>query len=120
MKRMFRKIGFMSLMAMVSSGAFAASAQLVSESGICNLVAEMQGVFRILRTLAFVGAAFTIAGWAWGYISKPGDAKIDNIKEKGQGLLVGTVLLFGVGIILQLLTSVAGQGALGCNITSGW
>ena len=69
---------------------------------VCMLIGSMQGVFRTLRTLAFVGAGFMIAGWAWGYITA-GDAKIDDLKKKGTGLLVGFTLLFGIGIVLQFL-----------------
>ena len=68
----------------------------------CVLIGGMQGVFRTLRTLAFVGAAFMIAGWAWGYISS-GKAELKDVKDKGIGLLVGFALLFGIGIVLQFL-----------------
>ena len=81
----------------------------------CALVTGLQGVFKTLRTLAFVGAAFCIGGWAWGYISK-GEAKMDDIKGKGIGLLVGFVMLFGVGMILQFLPRIAGCPAL----YTGW
>lgn len=73
----------------------------------CVLIASMQGVFRTLRTLAFVGAGFMIAGWAWGYITK-GEAKMDDLKAKGTGLLVGFALLFGIGMVLQFLPGISG------------
>ncbi|MDR0741288.1 MAG: hypothetical protein LBF28_00755 [Rickettsiales bacterium] len=81
----------------------------------CALVNSMQGVFRTLRTLAFIGAAFMIAGWAWGYISK-GEISggIDDLKKKGVGLLVGFTLLFSIGIVLSFLGPITG-----CVI-SGW
>ena len=80
----------------------------------------MYDVFRILRTLAFVGAAFIIAGWAWGYISK-GEVKLDDLQKKGTGMLVGFVLLFGIGIVLSFFLSSAGMSAIGCdNIILGW
>ncbi len=81
----------------------------------CVLINNMKPVFNTLRTLAFVGAAFCIAGWAWTYISA-GEAKMDDLKKKGIGLLVGFTLLFSVGIVLQFLGPitgcVAGIGAL--------
>lgn len=103
---------------MVSVSAFAAPAG-ANLSGVCKLMDQMHGVFEILRTLAFVGAAFTIAGWAWGYISK-GEVKMDDLQKKGTGMLVGFVLLFGIGIVLQFLVSSAGADALGCPVLENW
>jgi hypothetical protein len=73
----------------------------------CVIIGSMQGVFKTLRTLAFVGAGFMIAGWAWGYITA-GEAKMDDLKKKGTGLLVGFTLLFGIGIVLQFLPGISG------------
>ena len=103
---------------MVSVPAFAAPA---ANNGMCELIKNLKGVFGLLRTLAFVGAAFYIAGWAWGYISK-GEAKLDDIKNKGIGLLVGFALLFLIGVILSFLLSATGQHAIGCQdvITGAW
>jgi hypothetical protein len=78
----------------------------------CILIASMQGVFKTLRTLAFVGAGFMIAGWGWGYITA-GEAKMDDLKKKGTGLLVGFTLLFSIGIVLQFLPGIAGCAAMG-------
>ena len=97
-----KKSLFFSLVA-VFAGMGAANA---ATGDVCTLIASMQGVFRILRTLAFVGAGFMIAGWAWGYISsgKIGDkGAMDELKGKGTALLVGFTLLFGIGIVLQFL-----------------
>ena len=94
---------------MVSVPSFAA----VNESAICGLMKELKGVFGLLRTLAFIGAAFYIAGWAWEFISK-GEAKPDDIKNKGTGLLVGFVLLFSIGVLLSVLASTSGGELLGC------
>jgi len=80
---------------------------------VCPLIDSMQGVFKILRTLAFVGAAFAIAGWAWGFISA-GEAKMDDLKKRGIGLLVGFTLLFSIGMVLQFLGPITG-----CALT-GW
>ena len=93
-----KKSLFFSLVA-VFAGMGAANA---ATGDVCTLIASMQGVFKTLRTLAFVGAGFMIAGWAWGYITA-GEAKMDDLKKKGTGLLVGFTLLFGIGIVLQFL-----------------
>jgi hypothetical protein len=91
------------------SGA-AAATQL--DSNPCILIDSMRGVFTTLRTLAFVGAAFCIAGWAWGFISN-GEAKMDDLKKRGVGLLVGFTLLFGIGIVLQFLPGLAKCSTVG-------
>ena len=87
---------------------------MAADNGLCNLVKELGGLLGMLRTLAFIGAGFTIAGWAWSYISK-GEVKLDDIQKKGIGLLVGFVLLFGVGMVLSFLMSAAAPGgSLNC------
>lgn len=83
--------------------------------GVCLLIGEMQGVFKILRILAFVGAGFMLAGWAWGWIAA-GDVKKDDLKDKGVALMVGFTVLFGIGIILQFLGPITGCA----NLVSGW
>jgi len=100
MKKVANKINMAIIGMMVASPAFAA----INESAMCDLVRELGGVFRMLRTFCFIGAAFMIAGWAWGFISA-GEAKPDDIKKKGIGLLVGFLLLFGIALILQFLVS---------------
>lgn len=116
MKNILKKIGFASVV--VLSGAVAAvaapAAAGVSSNGLCVLISQMYGVFKILRTLAFVGAAFIIAGWAWGYISK-GEVKLDDLQKKGTGMLVGFILLFGIGIVLSFFLSSTGLDAIGCK-----
>ena len=109
MKKIMNKINFAIVGMMVASPAFA----VVNESAMCLFMNDLRGVFNMLRTFAFIGAAFLIAGWAWGYISK-GEAKMDDLKNKGSGLLVGFILLFSVGLILQFLVSATGAKALGC------
>ena len=74
--------------------------------GICELIIQMQDVFKILRTLAFVGAAFILAKYAWEAISTGkigGKDMMEGIKNTGVSMLVGFVLLFSIGIILQAL-----------------
>lgn len=118
MKKLAKKLNMVLIGIMASVPAMAAPG--VSNNGLCALIQQMHGVFTILRTLAFVGAAFTIAGWAWGYISK-GDVKKDDLKDKGTGMLVGFVLLFGIGIVLQFFLSSTGMNAIGCQqIIMNW
>ena len=117
MKTTIKNSGFAAVLTMVATNAFAAG---INVGGICGLVVEMQKVFKLLKILAFVGAAFTIAGWAWGYISK-GDFKMDGLKDKGTSMLVGFFLLFGIGLILSFITSTAGGEMMGCpSLASGW
>ena len=123
MKGLLKKIGFAGavIMAGASMPALAAAAAGVNADGICVLIRKMYDVFRILRTLAFVGAAFIIAGWAWGYISKPGDMKLEDLKTKGTGMLVGFVLLFGIGVVLSFFLSSTGLGVIGCpELITNW
>lgn len=104
MKKLIQKASFASLMlfAMTMGNAQAANNYNASLSGnICKLVSEMGSLFGTLRTLAFIGAAFIIAGWAWGYISS-GKVELKDVKEKGVGMLVGFVLLFCIGALITV------------------
>ena len=109
MKKITNKINMAIIGMMVATPAMA-----VNESAICDLLVELKGVFNMLRTFCFIGAAFIIAGWAWGYISggKVGDpgkgGAMEELKGKGTGLLIGFILLFAVGLILQFLVSASG------------
>lgn len=118
MKKIMNKINFAIIAVMASVPAFAAPA---GNSGMCDLIKSLKGVFGLLRTLAFVGAAFYIAGWAWKYISS-GEAKPDDLKKQGIGLLVGFSMLFMIGVILSFLLSATGQHTIGCQdiITGAW
>ena len=113
MKKIINKINFAIIAAMVSGPALAAN-----DAGVCALIVQMQSVFRILRTLAFVGAAFVVAGWAWGYISS-GKVELKDVQGKGIGMLVGFILLAGIGVVLTAVTSTAGLEVMGC-VKSGW
>lgn len=106
------KVNFAVVAAMTSVPAFAET------KGLCDLLDKLHEVFLLLRTLAFVGAAFYIAGWAWGYISK-GEAKMDDVKNKGTGLLVGFLLLFSIGLILTFIASY-GNEVLECEVLRKW
>ena len=122
MKGLLKKIGFAGAVSMAGASmpALAAAAAGVSNNGLCILISQMYGVFKILRTLAFVGAAFTIAGWAWGYISK-GEVGMEDLRKKGTGMLVGFILLFGIGIVLSFFLSSTGLGVIGCpELITNW
>ena len=82
----------------------------------CALIESMKGVFATLKILAAAGAVFCIAGWAWTYITDPGKATKDDMKDKGVGLLVGFTILFGITLVLQFLPQVSGCP----NLYSGW
>ena len=125
MKKQLKTIGFAALAAFfVTTGAFAAAGQSkIGEGNLCELITKFQEIFKMIRTLAFLGAGFLIAKWAWGYITA---GKIDDpmkeVKEKGISMIVGFVLLFGIGVVLQIVTSAAGLESIGCHaqLTGGW
>lgn len=122
MKNILKKLGFavITVFAGASVALAAPAAGGVSNDGLCALIGQMYGVFKILRTLAFVGAAFIIAGWAWGYI-KDGKFDMDDLRKKGTGMLVGFVLLFGIGVVLSFFLSSTGLNAIGCdNVILNW
>lgn len=121
MKKILKRLGFAGIVIMAGAAvpALAAVAGGVNNSGLCALIGQMYGVFSILRTLAFVGAAFIIAGWAWGYISS-GKVEMDDLRKKGTGMLVGFVLLFSIGIVLQFFLSSTGQSIIGCPEIISW
>lgn len=110
MKKLLKKANFALIGIFVTMSAHAAP----GGNGLCELIRSMKAVFETLRTLAFVGAAFVIAGWAWGYISK-GEVKKDDLKDKGTGMLVGFVMLFGIGMVLSFFLSESGMGTIGCS-----
>ncbi|MCL1902047.1 MAG: hypothetical protein FWG18_00275 [Alphaproteobacteria bacterium] len=105
-KSILKTLGFAGVAAIIGAGA----AHAASAGGDpCVLIASLGDVFKTLRTLAFVGAIFCMAGWAWGYISAGKvDKWGDEAKTKGVALLVGFFLLFSVGIILQFLPGISG------------
>lgn len=120
MKKIMNKINF-AVVAMMASAAsaFAANGRFnINSSGLCGLIDQLYDVFKLLRTFAFVGAAFIIAGWAWTYISKAGEKEggpsLDDAKKKGMGLLVGFGLFFMIGVVLTFITSTVGQETIGC------
>lgn len=85
----------------------------------CALFEKLHDIFKILQILAFVGAAFYIAGWAWDFISG-GKAEMKTLKEKGTGLLVGFTLLFMIGVLLTFVLSTSGMKIIGCKVLETW
>jgi hypothetical protein len=130
MKKIMNKVSFAVVGMMTSASAFAAKAgaakgPLKIDDGMCGLLTSLHDVFSILRIMAFVGAAFYIANWAWGYISNAGDDKkggsVEDLKKKGVSLLLGFTLLFVIGIVLSFVMSASGLKVLGCNnILQNW
>ena len=110
-----KKISKYLMMAGISVSVYMQSAFAAKEStsGVCELIDKLSPVIKTLRTLAFVGAAFVLMDWAWGFI-KDGAVKKDDLKDKGIAMLVGFFLLFGVGVVLSLIASTGGQEYLGC------
>ena len=108
-------------------GTFAGPALAAGDiSGMCELIAEMQDIFKLIRTLAFVGAGFLLAKYAWEAISTGklnGEADlVKGAQKTGIPMLVGLILLFAIGTILQVLSSATGAELMGCNteIFQGW
>ncbi len=95
-------------------------------NGLCDLIVRMQDIFKILRTLAFVGAGFMLAKYAWEAISSGKingkDKLVEGAQSIGIPMLVGLILLFGIGTFLQVLSSASGAKLLGCTdaIFQGW
>ena len=123
MKKIMNKINFALIALMVSVPAFAAkdgaADTITINKGMCDLITRLHGIFNTLRILAFVGAAFYIAGWAWKYISA-GDAKIDDLKKQGIALLVGFGLLFMIGVLFSFVLSASGMKMMGCEALTNW
>lgn len=94
--------------------------------GMCELIAEMQDIFKLIRTLAFVGAGFMLAKYAWEAISTGklnGEADlVKGAQKTGVPMLVGLILLFAIGTVLQVLSSATGAELMGCSteIFQGW
>lgn len=113
MKKLINKANFaiIGLMAAMSPAVAADAAN----SGVCDLIENLAPLLKTLRTLAFIGAGFTIAAWAWDFIAK-GEVKLEDAKKKGVGMLVGFFLLFAVGAILTFLLNAAGDPTkFGCR-----
>lgn len=127
MKKVKHLIFCASAFLLVTVPAFAAktSAAAGSKDGICSLIIEFKSIFALIRTLAFVGAGFVLAKYAWNLISKgdmKGDGKggdlTDQLKTFGLPMIIGFVLLFAIGAILTGLL----RGDIMCKdvITGKW
>ena len=127
MKKVKHLIFCASAFLLVTVPAFAAktSAAAGSKDGICSLITEFKSIFALVRTLAFVGAGFILAKYAWNLISKgdmKGDGKdgdlTDQLKTFGLPMIIGFVLLFAIGAILTGLL----RGDIMCKdvITGKW
>jgi hypothetical protein len=101
------KVLSVAAVALAATIGFADAAPAVNMQTLCT---EMQGIFKLLRNLAFIGAAFVIAGWAWGYISGGEFKFAEEAKKKGLALLVGFVMLSGVGVVLSMFTTYCATG----------
>ncbi len=112
MKNSLKKVGFAVSAILMAGAAHAAGPEM---GGLCQLINELKGVFNILRTLAFVGAAFVIASIGWDAIVAKKYEWAKDGKQHLIAMIVGFALLFSVGVILQFLTS----GRLGC-VGGGW
>lgn len=88
-----------------------------ADDGVCKLINGLKPVINVLRTLAFVGAAFILMDWAWTYIKDPSKLTKDDLKDKGLGMFVGFFLLFGVGLILQFVGSTSGAEFFKCDVS---
>ena len=95
---------------------------MAASNGMCDLIIQLQSVFKVLRTFAFVGAGFILAKYGWDAITtgKLGgkDNIADGLKAVGVPMIVGFALLFSIGLVLGFLSN--GQN-LGCPaIIGGW
>ena len=108
MKKLIKRLNFAIIGIMASAPAMAAGVNY--NNLLCKMATEFNGVFQLLRTLAFIGAGMSIAGWAWGYIEKGKVEITKEVKEKGVGLLVGFILLFSIGTLLSVFMGMAGEG----------
>ena len=115
MKKLITNVNF-AIIAGLLFVAPAMAATTGADQALCLLAEKFGDIFKIIRTLAFVGAGISIAGWAWGYIS--GGKAIDptkEVKEKGIPMLIGFILLFGIGTVLEIFITMTGEGGgLGC------
>ena len=113
MKKISKYFLIVTTFIMANVPAFAAE-----NSAVCDLIDKLKPVINTLRTLAFVGAAFLLMDWAWGWMKDPAKTTKDDIKDKGVAMLVGFFVLFAVGFILQFVGSTAGSKYFECVVTA--
>jgi len=75
----------------------------LASSPVCPLIVELKGVFATLRTLAFIGAAFVLATWAWKWIQTGVIDFKDADRKKIIAMIVGLSVLFLIGMILTIV-----------------
>lgn len=114
--------GGFAVVAVIATVAPAIAVEPGVNDGLCDMIARFQDVFKLLRTLAFVGAGFILAKYGWEAITSGKIAGKDNIadgiKAIGVPMIVGFALLFSIGILLGFLSN--GQN-FGCpELTQGW
>ena len=114
MKKIMNKVSFALIGMMASVPAFAAGGEKM-----CEALQKLHYIFEILRTAAFIGAAFYIAGWAWGFISK-GDVPMEDVKKKGIALLVGFGLLFMIGVLLSFVLYISNGNIFCAGVIADW
>lgn len=112
--KLIKKINFALIGIMIPMFAFAETKDIAVDSKLCEVITSLQDVFKTLRILAFIGAAFFIMRWAWEYISA-GDVDLAKAKKQGVSLIVGFSLLLLVGILAAGLSSAAGLKFVGCD-----
>ena len=115
MKKLIKKLNFAIIGIMASAPAMAAAN---INNAICELAKQFRPIFSAFRTLAFIGAGLTIAGWAWKWISGDDKEAFDTktVGKKGFSMLIGFVVLFALGGIITAFMSMAGPGGqLGCG-----
>lgn len=120
MKKLSKKFNFMLvgvMAALMPKIASAAAEMNINENAICDLITNLGGLLKVIRVMAFIGAGFIIAQWAWEFI-KAGDVDMNKVKDKGAGMLVGFTLLFMIGVVLSFLMSTAGGKMIGCAATA--
>jgi hypothetical protein len=110
MKKNLKVIAFAGLaLLLFAVPSFATDTSAVHYKEPCALITELGGLLNVLKVLAFLGAAFILAGQAWTWITAS-EFKMDDAKKRGVAMLVGFTLLFGLGLIIQFL-----PGTLGCQ-----
>jgi len=114
MKKLIKKLNFAIIGIMASAPAMAAAN---INNAICELAKQFRPIFSAFRTLAFIGAGITIAGWAYGWIKEGDKFKAEDAGKKGFGMLIGFVVLFALGgIVTAFMSMTDAGGSLGCDI----
>jgi len=94
-----------SMVGAVGIGAMPGATQ---QPNICILIDGLGYIFNVLRILCFAGAAFVLMGWAWGFMlgGEGKNVSLDDAKKKGTGMIIGFILLFSVGLLVQFMPGI--------------